>query len=326
MKKPGFLGKQLLLYSVSILLVMVITFFWAHSYVMDISREKAVITQEQLTNSTLSQVDSFLDHLMLITTQVAHDTNVIQTMESLHENADSQAGNRFEADPEMQAHLSAILDMHNQIKNPVYRIEIYNTDGDYLCTDATPEQLQAGSELCAGEWNTNFMQQAFVRDQRDFLMMGPFLNKDYPDPEMKNCVYIIMPIRNHDETVIYGYAAVYQTFADFETQLKMDQETGIDVYLFSYRDGARGRQIFPRDREFPDTADGSYYETELQSHYDWYVVLLQNQDAFLASYRSMLVYLYLGGIALFILLFVCVFFIVRHTSKPILELSERASR
>ena len=81
MKKFGFLQKQLLVYSLLFIVAVAVLIFWAHSYVMEISREKAVNTQEQLTDAALEHVDSYLDHLMLIATQVAHDSEIVSMME-----------------------------------------------------------------------------------------------------------------------------------------------------------------------------------------------------------------------------------------------------
>jgi len=154
-------------------------------------------------------------------------------------------------------------------------------------------------------------------------MMGPSPRIVLPGSVDENCIYMLMPIKNHDETEAYGYVEVYQSLAPLFEQLDLEKETGLDVYLFFEMNLERGGQIYPTDQAFPDTTTGAYYETELQSSYGWFVVLLRNQAEFLASYQNMLVYLYLGGFALFVLLFLCVFLLVRHTSKPILNLSSR---
>ena len=323
MKKLGFLQKQLLVYSLLLMVAVAILIFWAHSYIIDISQEKARITQEQLTDAALEHVDSYLDHLMLIATQVAHDSEIVSIMEQLYHEGNDPAENYFETDAQAQRRIAELLSRHNQIKDPVHRIDVHNSYGDYICTDPTPELLQSGAAFVHQDYFLSFLSLAFVRDARDFIMMGPDPEATIPETIGEDHIYMMMPIKNHAETEIYGYVEVYQPLEPLFSQLNMDKRTGIDVYLFYEMDGHPGGQIYPTDQTFPDTETGSYHKTQLQSYYDWFVILLQDQEEFLASYHSMLLYLLLGGAALFALLFICVYLLVRYTNRPILQLSRR---
>jgi len=320
MKKFGFLGKQIFAYSLLMMAVVVLLIFLAHSYVIDISQEQAEITQEQMTTSALSQVDSYLDRIMLITTQVAHDSEVVSLMEQLYNGENDPNVNYFEENPQ----LAELLDQHNEIKDPVYRIAVFTANGDYICTDYDEETLRASVEFVKQDWFQEFLPRAFITEERNFIMMGPRL-RFFPNNYTKNNhIYMLMPIKNHEETEIYGYVQVFHTLEPLFAQLDLDKRTDTDIYLFFERNkGDRGGQIYPTDMDYPDTSAGNYHETVVQSHYRWFVVLLQDQDAFLASYHNMLFYLILGGVALFILLFLCVFLLVRHTSKPLLNLSRQ---
>ena len=171
MKKLGFLGKQLVVYSLLLLVAMLVLIFWAHSYLMDISREKAVITQEQLTTAALEKVDAYLDQVMLIATQVAHDTEIVDYMQLLDCEENDPASNHFETDPEAQALLAEILSRHNNAKAPVLAIDIHNERGDYICTDPTPEKLQIGVERHCSDGTKWHMDKNFVTEKREFLMM-----------------------------------------------------------------------------------------------------------------------------------------------------------
>ena len=322
MKKLGFLQKQLVVYSLLLLVAMLVLIFWAHSYLMDVSREKAVITQEQLTTAALEKVDAYLDQVMLIATQVAHDTEIVDYMQLLDCEENDPASNHFETDPEAQALLAEILARHNNPKAPVLAIDIHNERGDYICTDPTLEKLQFGVEQHCSDGIKWHMDKNFVTEKREFLMMGPFSRMNLLTGDDR-VIFMIMPIKSPDDSEIYGYLRVYRSLKPLTDQLDMDHETGMDVYLFFEVSQARGEQFYPTDREFPDTSTGDYYETERRSHYWWYVVLLQNQKEFLASYQNMLFYLYLGGAALFLLLLICVYLLVRHMSMPILRLNDK---
>ena len=322
MKKLGFLQKQLLVYSLLLMVAVVILIFWAHSYVIEISEEKAILTQEQLTTSSLEQVNNYLDHLMLIATQVAHDTEIVTVMEQLYTEDNDPDTNLFAENTEIQTRMAEILARHNQLKDPVYRIDVHNTLGDYVCTNPTPELLESGTTFTQRPWFHRFLDAAFVRDARSFIMMGPE-RRALPDTAPENCIYMMMPIKNHDEDETYGYVEVYHTLDPLFAQLEQHQQSGIDTYLFFEMNLERGGQIYPLNRPFPDLSAGKYFETERQSDYSWFVVLLQDQEEFLASYHSMLFYLLLGGAALFALLFICVYLLVRYTNRPILQLSRR---
>lgn len=323
MRKLSFFSEQVLLYSILMTLAVLILMFWAGFHLMDVSRENAVISQEQFTRSTLEQVDYYLDHLRLIATQAAHDTVIVHTMEALSAVDHPLGENYFETNEDVRTSIDRILAAHNHVKDPVYRIELYNTAGDYICTDFTMGLLQKGAQFASDEQNRSFLQAAFVRDARAFIMMGPYLDLDYPDPACHDCVYMMIPIKNHEETEIYGYVTVYQPIDALYNQLELDKRTGIEIYLYSERDQARGRQIYPTDQPFPDTSSGNYYETELQSDYDWFVVLLQNQGEFLAPYRNMLLCLCISGAALLMILLLCVYLLAHYINRPIMELSRK---
>lgn len=324
MRKLSYFGKQLLSYSLLMMAAVLILIFWAHSYVIDISEEKAKIHQEQLTNSTLNQVDSYLDQIMLITTQVAHDTEIVTFMEQLQSDFSRPGINYFAENPQAGAKVAQILTRHNNIQNPVVRIGVFSANGDYICNDPSEDVMAAHVELIREDWFQRFLPRVFIEEDRDFIMMGPLrfqFPKDLPYP---NCIYMLMPIQNHEKTQTYGYVQVIQSLDPLFAQLDLDHETDTDIYLF-YEENKRDRagQFYPLDKEFPDTSTGTYYETSLLSHYRWFVVLLQDRDAFLASYQNMILYLLLGGLALFALLFSCVFLLLRRTCRPILELSSR---
>lgn len=323
-KTLSFFGRQVLTYSLLIALAVAVLFFWAYQIVLDISREKAMVTQEQLTASTLDQVDSYLDRIMLIATQVAHDSEVVEMMQQLSGEGNDPDTNYFITNTEARIRMDRLLSSHNEIKDPVYRIAVFTPTGDYACTDPTISILENGTASVMKEKFQEFLPRAFIKEGRDFIMMGPSLRHLPADFEGKNCIYMLMPIQNYERTKTYGYVQVFQSLDPLFAQLDMDKQTSTEVYLFyEVNLGGRGGQIYPPDKEYPDTSQGGYYETERQSFYRWFVVLLQDQKEFLSPYRAILVYLLLGGLAMILLLFVCVYLIARHTNRPILELSRQ---
>lgn len=320
MKKLGFLQKQVLIYSLLILIFMAILILWTHSYIMNISLTQSATSQEQLANSSLSQVDGYLDQMLLIATEVAHDTEIERIMETLYKRDNSDAENHFSQSPEETANLQKLLDRHNEIKNPVCSIDIYNRRGDYVTTNPAYH-----FSLIHRDWYFDFLDLAFVRDAREFIMMGPTLGESDLPPADERFIYMIMPIKSRDGGEFYGYVEVFQQLGSLYAQLDFDQESTTDIYLFYEVDGQPAGQIYPDPAQhpFPDLQDGHYHKTQLQSSYGWFVILLQDQSEFLAPYRQMLVYLYLGSLALFLLLLACVYLLVQHTNKPILALSRR---
>ena len=323
-KKLSFFGRQVLAYSLLLILAVGLLYFCAYQIVLDISREKAIITQEQLTAATLDQVDSYLDRIMLIATQVAHDSEIVEMMQQLSTEENNPVSNYFEINADARAKMDALLSAHNEIKDPIYRIAVFTASGDYVCTNPSISILRNGAVFVKEKNFQEFLPRAFITEGRDFILMGPSIKRMPPGFSKSNCIYMLMPIQNHERTEIYGYVQVFQSLDSLFDQLDMDQQTSTDVYLFyEVNLGGRGGQIYPLDQEYPDTSQGGYYETERQSFYRWFVVLLQDQKEFLTPYRAILVYLLLGGLALLVMLFVCVYLIARHTSRPIVELSRQ---
>lgn len=323
-KKLSFFGRQVLAYSLLLILAVGLLYFWTYRIVLDISREKAVVTQEQLTAAALDQVDSYLDRIMLIATQVAHDTEIVDILQQLSTGENDPDTNYFETNVNARVKMDQLLSAHNEIKDPVYRIAVFTANGDYTCTNPTLDAMRNGAAQVRTDRFQRLLPRAFIEEGRDFLMMGPDQAALPEHFEIDNCIYMMMPIRNHEKTETYGYVQVFQSVEPLYEQLDRNSQNSTDVYLFfEINLGGRGDQIYPLDHEYPDTTQGGYYETERQSFYRWFVVLLQDQKEFLTPYRAILIYLLLGGLALLAILFVCVYLIARHTSRPILELSRQ---
>ncbi len=321
MKKIGYFGKQMLIYGSLLFLIVTILIFCAYSYVMEISRENAIINQEQLTTAALEKVDAYLDEIRLVATQVAHDSEIIATMEALYDPSNDPEENYFQKNEEALETISTILKQHNALDDSLFCIDVHNIYGDYACSDPSEERMAIGTQFYR-ENLVDHIEKTFLKERREFIMMGPpprHLPSFAPSPS----VYMIMAIKSYDGARVYGYLEVYRSLEPLFEQLEMDQETDMDVYLFYEVNRERGDQFYPQDQEFPDTSADNFHETERKSQYWWYVVLLQNQAEFLASYQYLLVYLTLGGFAIFLMLFLCGWFLVRYTSKPILELNSR---
>ena len=324
-KKLGFLGKQVLLYSVLMLTVMLILTFFAQSYIMKLGRDNAVIYQEQLTTATVRQVDNYLEQLMLVATQVAHDSEIVSAMQMLHKEENDTAHNHFLENQAAQNEMVELLRNHNKLTNPFYRIDLFNLSGDYISTDPGPEILQAGVEFTHQEKIVDFLGRVFGEEEhRDLILLGPMPFFLPDDLKGLNYIYMQVPVKSYDGAEIYGYVNVYQSLDQLYSQLDMGERTATDVYLcYEINNGQMAASFYPPDAPLPETVPAGYHQTVQRSNYSIFIVLLQNQAEFLASYRSIRVYLLLGCFALFALLFICVYLLVRHTSKPILELNDR---
>lgn len=344
MKKYGFLRKQILFYALVMMTTFLILISSVHIRIMDDGREKNLLGQELLTASSVEQVDSYLDQLMLTAAYFAHDSEIVNMMEQLHTEENDPTKNHFETNPDAQAQISQIFTRSNAITPPILHITVYNEAGDFVCTDPTPEHLLHGAAFVSREDRLAQLQERFSVEQREFLLMGPDSRLSSTCDIDESVIRITVPIRSYDGAVIYGYLDVYQSVdtllsrlnrnrqASIKTYLAEDsllfhlnqsKQASIETYLFLDAESGRGRQFYPADRPFPDTDTGDYLETEMQSHYGWYVVVLQKRADALTPYKTLLVCVYLGCLALFLMMFACVFLIVRHYNKPILELSRR---
>ena len=324
MKKLGFLGKQVAAYSLLITAVMLILTFFANSYIMRIARENAVISQEQLTVSTVRQVDNYLEQLMLVATQVAHDSEIIKSMEVLAQPGNQEDANYFLENPEALVHVLNLLFNHNGGPDPFYRIDVFNLDGDYISTNPAPDILQAGQAFTEDQSYRDFLTRVFINEDRDYVLLGPLVFFLPDDLKGQNYIYMEVPIKSYDGTEIYGYVNVYQSLDALYTQLQTSEQSATQIYLcYNINHGELGRAFYPPDQLLPDLIPTNYHETIVQSRYDIFIVLLQDQAAFLAPYQQIQFYLYGICLALLVLLLICVYLLVRNTSKPILALNQK---
>ena len=324
MKKFGFLQRQILIYSFLMISAILVLTVLAQSYIMQIAREKNTAAQEQLGISTVRQVDSYLEQLMLVATQIAHDSEIVETMEMLNMQENDPEENYFINDADTRSQIAATLANHNELTTPFYRIDVFNLSGDYVSSSDSPEIIQAGIAFTKDQDYRDFLGRVFVDQKRDFILLGPLEFFLPTDLKGEDYIYMEVPIKSYDGSQIYGYVNVYQSLDELYAQIDTGKQTATDVYLcYEINVGELGAAFYPPNQRLPDTSTGEYIEIVHQSNYGIFVVLLQNQAEFLSSYQNIQFFLYGVSFILFVLLFICIYLLVHHTNKPILELNKK---
>ena len=65
-KRVGYLGKQMLGYTIVLVLVILMLFGWVASYVRGFSNKNMTAVQRQVAQSATAHVDSYLDRMVFI--------------------------------------------------------------------------------------------------------------------------------------------------------------------------------------------------------------------------------------------------------------------
>lgn len=324
MKKISFFGKQVAAYSLLITAVMLILTSCANAYIMKNARENAAISQEQLAVTTVRQVDNYLEQLMLVATQISNDSEIVKIMEHLDCPDNLADTNYFLQDSETMVQMLNLLLAHNTSSDPFYRIDVFNLSGDYISTNPTREILESGQAFTENEAYQDFLHRVYVNETRNFVLLGPLSFFLPDDLKGQNFIYVEVPIRSADEDRICGYVNVYQPLDALYSQLRTNEQSATEIYLcYNINHGELGMAFYPPGQKLPDPIPDGYHQTVVQSRYDVFVLLLLDQNAFLASYQKIQFYLYGICLALLTLLLICVNLLVRNTSKPILALNQK---
>ena len=171
-KKLGYLGKQVLGYSVILLLVMTLLFSWVTAYVQESSIRNMQAMQNQVTQSAVAHVDSYLDQMLFISTQVANDEAVIEIMSELARSQNDPNANLFYAPShrEKSRHLYRKLGSHNFATDPLWRISVYNEQGDYLSTGAGSDHTKIANAIHCGGENITLLRRTNWSSDPPFLL------------------------------------------------------------------------------------------------------------------------------------------------------------
>lgn len=325
-RKIGFLGRQLLAYGTALSIFLLALVGVVYGYVEKACRENAIVHQEQLTAVTTEQVNSYFNHLMLLANQISHDSEVIQILDERWYHPVEFGSNYFKDESPERTRLLEIFETQNRAKKPAQAMFLFNWNGDFLCTEPTPEKLAIGVEEFSVHGYRGLVNFVFSDPYRDHLLLYPRPNA-FDEEDTALYIILIMPIRSASDDKIIGHVGIMQPCDELYALLELDDRSGIDAYLLDYFMGEKIQQFYPviesdETVRYGDIlADETNYITEAKTDYAWTVALVQNQDQLLAPYRTALLYLLLGVVALVAVLFVSVYLIARHTNRPILELS-----
>lgn len=322
-KKLGYVGQQLLGYSIVLVLIAAILFSLLHLYMKRLSLVNMKTMQDQVTTSATEHVNNYFDQLMFIGSQVAQDEDVIEILSQLQtEEVNNPKTNWFWKDGrrKISSRLYWLLGSHNFAADPAWRISVYNDLGDFMSSGAGTEDEFISAKLAAGSDLSQVLQRAFHDGSARFKITGPMKDpfSDHEGPYIS----LIQPIYDTDGSLI-GYVDVQKSAQPLFDLLELDNQTGMYAYLFTEtRSDGEQRLVYPPTGSYPAESDELHLQTGL-TEYDWEVRVILDQELLYQPYRFIMFTLFAATSLLFLLMFIGIILVTRNTSRPILKLSDR---
>ena len=322
-KKLGYVGQQLLGYSIVLVLIAVILFTLLHLYMTRLSLANMKGMQNQVTNSATEHVNNYFDQLMLIGSQVAQDEDVIEIMSQLQtEEVNNPETNWFwkRGRRKISSRLYWLLGSHNFAADPAWRISVYNDLGDFMSSGAGTEDEFITTNLAKDSDLSRILQNSFLDGNARFKITGPIEDpfSDHEGPYIS----LIQPIYDTEGSLI-GYVDVQKSAQPLYDLLELDNQTGLNAYLFTEtRSDGKQWQVYPPDDGYPPSDDVLHLQTGI-TEYDWEVRVVIDQELLYQPYRLIMLTVFVTATFLFLLMFIGIILVTRNTSRPILLLSDR---
>ena len=320
-QKSKMFWRQVLLYSLVFLIFALGLICLTFVNLQDVSRNYISLSQYSQTGTAMLQTDIFLDSMLRTATQVSHDTEVISIMRRLHSDTSGATDNHFLTNRSDWARMTEILSSHNTSEIPVWRISVYNTTGDYVCSTDNRDALELGS---AATQDPAFLAALTEYDTAEYVFLGP--NPDPYSTDTAEYLSLILPIKSISGLDTYGYVEVQQAASDLSAHLEPYVPEKLQLFLFYDRDKERDEQIYPADLPYPADQLDAYYKTEHLSEYGWNIVMLRDRSTLMDDFKPLITVVLTGILALYALLLICVYLIARYTNKPIVQLNEKVKQ
>ncbi len=312
----SFLRRLVLSYSLVFVTIVVLLMGLAYRYMLAVGEQTAHANQLQLATKVAEQVATYLGELDKMALQVKSDTRIINLFSQLQE--ESHEGNYFEQDVMASIDVGSILTSHNGPGMPIWRISVYDQHGDFICAGASVTPQSHVTDVLEPVQTRNLMHR-LISDRPGYEVRPPERDR-WSGTYTARYTSLLRPITDYYSKEVYGIVEVQQSVEKLEARIALNVLENMQVFLFDHH----GIQIFPNDSRFEDLDQSQYaINTRRVPDYDWQVTLVQSRASMMAPYRPLLLYLFLGGVVLFVVLVVGVYFISRRISAPIVSLSKK---
>ena len=317
-KRRGIMRRLVYTYVTIFTIIIIGIEIMAYFVISSISEQTARRGREQLCEQMAVQTADFFDTMYRIAEQVSSNSRVVGAFSALK--SESEPGNYFERDILARLDMGSILASYNGPNMRVWRISLYNGQGDFISSGAPVESLgQAGSRLASDD------MQELIRQIGDSpkspLILTPRHDR-WSDVYSGQYVSLIYSLSNYYGSEVYGAVELQQPLELLARRLTLDGNDEMTTYLL---DG-EGRQIWPEGNEFRELDELRYsiVTNELQQ-YGWTLALAQSRDSVLRPFVSVFWLLLIGGGVLVLAMVPSVYIISRRISAPLVSFSHQVS-
>ena len=316
MFKQGLLRKLMVSYSILFLIIVMIIVVVAYRYIADVSEKTAEINQIQFADKLVNQIEVYLNEMHKMAKQIKADSRIVNTFSTLQKDKDNS--NYFEKDILENIEIGSILTSHNGPDAPIWRISVYNQYGDYISAGAPVPLTSQNRE------HLNYTTVCSLIDSFRGNAIVPLLLP--PQADHWSSVYdakyisLLLPITDYYANEIYGIVEIQQPAETLATQIILNIVPDLQFYLFE----GENQQILPETPLFFEVKNGDFSIVRKEiSDYKWTFVLVQSRESMLRPYRSILVYMLLGGVVLVVVMVTVVYIISKRISAPLVSLSKK---
>lgn len=313
----SFLKKLVISYSTVMMVLIFVLIGVAYTYIVSVSEQTTAISQKQILQKISSQIESYLDDMYKMGTQISSDARVINKFHQMQE--EEIVGNYFDTNIMDSIDIRSIIASYNGPEYTIGWINVFNQYGDYV-SDGIGED---------GEWNKvpdretaeRFTEDIIAQKQegkgRVFLLFLPdAINyTESRTPTMS----LLVPVTNYYENEYYGFVEIQQKMEKFQAFLNLEQYQGnATIFLFD----EEGRQILPVGLEFDSLRQEDFYITsEVMNGYGWNLCLMLERSSMKAPYQRILNYMIVAAFFIVVSLVFVIYVMTKKLTSPLLNLS-----
>ncbi|MDF2595064.1 MAG: hypothetical protein K0R69_1405 [Clostridia bacterium] len=315
-KKSIFVSKQVYSYSI-VFAAMVLVFFIGFYYYIVITSEKiSTLSQQELADKTIKQVEYYLNDMDNIAYQVMTNSNLLNIFNRLHQDTDSS--NYFDDNLLLNIDSSSLLTTINGPKRLAWRISVYNQYGDYISAGTMTNKDNVTAVLTHNNIEEEMHELMISAEKSKVLSPQP---DRWSDSYSSRYVSIKRPLMNIYSQEVYGVVEIQQDIKTLIQNTEFDVLESIELTLID----DQGEIVFDSsDQEIRSKKLNEVAKTSAQ--YGWTVILSQSRYAMLAPYKVLIIAVFVGTIGIMILMTLAIFIIARRLSKPIILLKDTVSQ
>ena len=282
----------------------------AYFIITSISEQTARINRAQLCEQLVAQTADYLDAMVKIAEQISYDSRILNMFSSLKSR--SNPDNYFEQDILARIDIGSILASYIGPNMRVWRVSLYNDQGDFISSGAPVESLaQAANNLTSDHMQGLFRQ---IGEAPQIPLLLPPQDDRWSSVYPGQYISIAYSLSNYYGSDVYGVVEVQQPLALLTQRLTLDRNGDMLVYL----QDNNGRLLWPERNTLSALSDAQYdVVTESLPLYSWTLSLAENRDSILRPFVSVFWILLIGGGLLILAMAPIVYIISKRISMPL---------